>query len=83
MRGFRGVCRRVVRDSGCLMPSVGKETGASWDCSNETDVAISHSGSAIISESFPEPIFTIIRDRGEGLRATVCPVFKLNVNSFV
>lgn len=60
------MCRQVVRDSGCLAQSVGEETGASWECSNETDVAISRSGSAIMSESFPEPIFTIIRERGEG-----------------
>lgn len=77
------MCRQSVRDSGCLAQSAGEETGVSWDCSNETDVAISHSGSAIMSESFPEPIFTIIREKGEGLRATVCLVFKLKVNSFV
>lgn len=45
-------------------------TGASYECRR------------IISKSFPEPIFTIIREGEGALRAQVCPVFKLNVNSF-
>lgn len=57
--------------------------GTFCECSREADVARSHLGSAKITKSFPESVFTIIRKKGEGLRAKAFPVFKLNVNSFV
>lgn len=43
--------------------------GASCECCEQNDVVRCHPGSAIISKSFPEPLFTIIRKRGEGVRA--------------
>lgn len=43
----------------CLEWSMYEGTGASCEYSKETDIARSHLGSAIISKSFPEPIFAI------------------------
>lgn len=81
-----GRCRGgegMVRDSWQPGVECDERTGASCECSMETDVAISHSRSAVISKNFLESISAITREKGEGLRAKVCSVFKLNVNSFV
>lgn len=72
MMDVGGRCRDgggMVRESWRPGVEYDAGTGASCECSMETDVAISHSRSATISKNFLESIFFVPREKGGGIES--------------